>query len=129
MARIMMDSDNIQPGAERLHMRPAGRAARLAAYFGAVVVVLIPVGLAFVVDRFMPYAGLSLLFLTGVLIVAARTGLGRSLFASALSFLACNHFFTTPDYTFEVENKGGVSTLQAVGYRLAVARRRTGEGT
>ncbi|MCO6412645.1 MAG: DUF4118 domain-containing protein [Thiogranum sp.] len=88
---------------------PAVGATR--AYAGAVGVVIATVGLAFVVDRLMPHASLSLLFLTGVLIVATRTGLGPSLLASVLSFLAFNFFFTSPYYTFEVTDEGDVATL------------------
>jgi two-component system sensor histidine kinase KdpD len=49
----------------------------------------------------MPHANLSLLCLTGVLIVAACSGLGPSLLASVLSFLAYNFFFTPPYYTLD----------------------------
>ncbi len=63
------------------------------------------------VERFVPHANLSLVFLTGVLVVAARWGLGPSLFAGILSFLTFNFLFTTPHYTFAVEDDGDVATL------------------
>ncbi|WP_428606824.1 sensor histidine kinase [Sedimenticola sp.] len=85
--------------------------ARPLAYAGAVVIVLISVSLSFLLHRLMPHANLSLLFLTGVLIISARTGLGPSLVASVLSFLAFNFFFTPPYYTFEVADDGDVATL------------------
>ncbi len=81
------------------------------AYVIAVGVVVITVGIAFLMHHLMPHASLSLLFLTGVLIVSARTGLGPSLVASALSFLAYNFLFTPPYYTFEVADDGDVATL------------------
>jgi two-component system sensor histidine kinase KdpD len=81
------------------------------AYVGAVGVVFATLGLAFLVNQLMPHASLSLLFLTGVLIISARTGLGPSLIASVLSFLAFNFFFTPPYYTFEVADDGDVATL------------------
>ncbi len=81
------------------------------AYVGAIGVVIITVGLAFLVNRLMPHASLSLLFLTGVMIVAALTGLGPSLLASVLSFLTYNFLFTPPYYTFEVADDGDVATL------------------
>ncbi len=84
---------------------------RISVYVGAVAVVLISVAMAFLLHQLMPHASLSLLFLTGVLIVAARTGLGPSLFASVLSFLAFNFFFTPPYYTLEVADDGDVATL------------------
>ncbi len=84
---------------------------RATAYMGAIGVVFVSVGMAFLLHRLMPHASLSLVFLTGVLIVSARTGLGPSLFASVLSFLAFNFFFTPPYYTLEVADDGDVATL------------------
>lgn len=81
------------------------------AYIAATGIVLVSVSLAFLLHRVMPHANLSLLFLTGVLIISARTGLGPSLVASVLSFLAFNFFFTPPYYTFEVADDGDVATL------------------
>ncbi|MDT8320968.1 MAG: DUF4118 domain-containing protein [Xanthomonadales bacterium] len=89
----------------------AGVSHALRPYLGASVAVLLTVGLAVLVQRVMPHASLSLLFLTAVLIVAARTGLGPSLFASLLSFLAYNFLFTPPFYTFKVADDGDVATL------------------
>ena len=59
----------------------------------------------------LPHANLSLLFMTGVLIVAVRHGLWPSVYASFLSFLAFNFFFTDPRYTFKVGEEGDVATL------------------
>ena len=73
--------------------------------------VVVAVGLAFVLHRVMPHANLSLLFLTGVLVVAASAGLGPSLLGSVLSFLAFNYFFTKPYYTLQVADDGDVATL------------------
>lgn len=80
-------------------------------YIEAIGVVLVSAGLAYIINRLLPHASLSLLFLTGVLIVSARNGLGPSLFASVLSFLVLNFFFTSPYYTFEVADDGDVATL------------------
>jgi two-component system sensor histidine kinase KdpD len=84
---------------------------KVSAYAGAVGMVLITVGLAYLLHRLMPHANLSLLFLTGVLMVAARSGLGPSLLASVLSFLAFNYFFTKPYFTLQVADDGDVATL------------------
>jgi two-component system sensor histidine kinase KdpD len=81
------------------------------AYMVAAGVVLAGVVLAFLLHRLMPHASLSLLFLTGVIIVAVRTGPGPSLFAGLLSFLAYNYLFTPPYYTFGVADDGDVATL------------------
>ena len=80
-------------------------------YVAAVIVVFVTIGVAFLVHRLIPHASLSLLFLVSVLIFSARTGLGPSLVASVLSFLAYNFFFTPPYYTFEVADDGNVATL------------------
>jgi len=85
--------------------------ASLRGYAAAIAVVGVTVALAFLLNRLMPHASLSLLFLTGVLIVSARTGLGPSLLASVLSFLAYNFLFTPPFYTFAVADEGDVATL------------------
>jgi two-component system sensor histidine kinase KdpD len=85
----------------RKHSAGFPGAVRPLAYAAAAGVVLASVGLAFPVHRLMPHANLSLLFLTGVLIVAACSGLGPSLLASVLSFLAYNFFFTPPYYTLD----------------------------
>lgn len=75
--------------------------------------VALTTAIAFGVDRFIPHANLSLVFLTGVLAVAARWGLGPSLLAGILSFLLYNFLFTTPYYTLAVEDDGDVTTLMA----------------
>jgi len=59
----------------------------------------------------LPHANLSLLFMTAVLLVAARYGLGLALYASILSFLIFNFFFTPPFLTFAVTEEGDVATL------------------
>ena len=93
-------------------------------------IVLMMIGVAFLVHRTLPHANLSLLFLTGVLVVSATTGPGPSLLAGLASFLAYNFFFTTPYYTFEVAEKGELATLAfflvmaAVTGNLAASMRR-----
>lgn len=74
----------------------------------AVVVLAMAVALAF---RRLPHANLSLVFLLGVVLIAVRWGLWASVFASVLSFLALNFFFTVPLYTLSVEEEGDLATL------------------
>jgi two-component system, OmpR family, sensor histidine kinase KdpD len=83
----------------------------LQAYVRAVAVVLVMVAVAFMANRVVSHASLALLFLTGVLVVSAWTGLGPSLLASLLSFLALNFFFTQPYYTLVVEDEADVAML------------------
>lgn len=84
--------------------------ARLLSYGAAALLVALTIGAA-VVFRRLPHANLPLLFLMVVLIIAARWGLWPSIFASLLSFLALNFFFTQPFYTLVVEEEGDIATL------------------
>jgi two-component system sensor histidine kinase KdpD len=59
----------------------------------------------------LPHGNLSLLFMTSVLVVAVRHGVWPSIYASVLSFLVFNFFFTEPLYTFKVSEEGDVATL------------------
>lgn len=79
-------------------------------YAAATIAVVLAVGVALVLQR-LPRANFSLVFLTAVLIVAARWGLWPSIYASLLGFLALNFFFTPPFYTFRVADEGDVATL------------------
>ena len=113
--------------------RPAWLAAagrELPGYLEATLVVIASIAVAYAVRRYMPHASLSLVFLTGVLVVAARAGLWPSLYASLLSFEALNYLFTPPYYTFEVADDGDVATLlffllaAAIAGNLAARMRR-----
>lgn len=86
-------------------------AVRPVAYAAAAGVVVATVIVAFMANQFVSHASLSLLFLAGVLVVSARTGLGPSLLSSLLSFLALNFFFTQPYYTLEVAHGSDVAML------------------
>jgi len=81
------------------------------AYAGALGAVIVTTGLAFMIHQVLPHASLSLLFLTGILVVSARLGWRAGLAASILSFLAYNFFFTPPQFTFMVDDDGDVGTL------------------
>lgn len=78
----------------------------------------------------LPHANLSLVFLTAVLIMASRTGLGPGLLTGLLSFLAYNYFFIGPQFTFRVDDDGDIATLlffllmAAVTGNLAAGMRR-----
>lgn len=102
----------------------------LPGYLEATGIVIASIAVAYLVRRYLPHASLSLVFLTGVLIVSARAGLGPSLYASLLSFEAFNYLFTPPYYTFEVADHGNVATLvffllvAAIAGNLAARMRR-----
>lgn len=81
--------------------------------------------LAIAVDRLLPHASLSMLFLTSILLVSARYGFRSGLIASLLSFLVYNFLFTAPQYSLKVDDDGEVVTLifflvtAAIGGHLA----------
>lgn len=76
----------------------------------ATIVVAVAAGIAPLLQR-LPHANLSLLFLTGVLIVAVRHGLWPSIYASLLSFFVFTFFFTSPYMTLTIREEGDVATL------------------
>ncbi|WP_316976265.1 sensor histidine kinase KdpD [Shumkonia mesophila] len=63
------------------------------------------------VERFFSVANLSFFFLAAVLLIASRFGLGPALYASGLSFLSFNFFFTVPYFTLRVVSEQDVFTL------------------
>lgn len=73
-------------------------------YLAAVAAVTAAVAVSALLERLVPVsiASFSLIFLTGVLIVAARTALAPAMGTAVLGFLAYNYFFTEPRYTFEI---------------------------
>ncbi|MBN1239033.1 MAG: DUF4118 domain-containing protein [Gammaproteobacteria bacterium] len=83
---------------------------RIRGYAGAAALVLAGIGTAMIFRR-IPSTNLSLLFLLVVLIAAAAWGLGPSIFAGLLSFLALNYLFTPPYYTLSVAEDNDLATL------------------
>ncbi|QIB64271.1 DUF4118 domain-containing protein [Kineobactrum salinum] len=77
----------------------------------ALLATAISTAVAWLVEAIMPHASLALVFLTGVLLVAARAGIGPALTASVLGLLALNFFFTPPRYTLAVADDGDIATL------------------
>ena len=80
-------------------------------YLWSTLVVLISGTVALLVDRVFPVESLSLFFLVGVLVVAARFGLWPSIYASLLSFLGYNFFLTEPYYTLHIADQNVVLAL------------------
>ncbi|NGO51660.1 sensor histidine kinase [Allomesorhizobium camelthorni] len=81
------------------------------AYFAATGIVAVATATAFAIERILPVASLSLVFLTGVLITATRFGLWPSLYAATVSFFAYNFFFTEPYHTFVMHRRDDILTL------------------
>lgn len=83
-------------------------------YRYAMLVVALCVGVSTALERILPLSlpNLPLVFLTGVLIVAARTSLPPALVAAGLSSLTFNFFFIEPRLTFSIYRPGeGVTVL------------------
>jgi two-component system sensor histidine kinase KdpD len=102
------DSETAHAARRGLGLRRRWLSARPFLLASAVVAVA---GMTAPVLQRLPHANLSLLFMTGVLIVAVRYGLWPSIYASLLSFLVFNFFFTEPLYTFKVSEEGDLATL------------------
>lgn len=81
------------------------------AYLAATSIVAVATATAFAIERILPVASLSLVFLTGVLITATRLGLWPSLYAATVSFFTYNFFFTEPYHTFIMHRQDDILTL------------------
>lgn len=92
-------------------MRTIDWRRRIQAVSLAVLTVLIATPLAFGAHVLLPHANLSLVFLTAVLITSGRAGMEAAIYASLLSFLSYNFFFTQPIYSLVVADDGEIATL------------------
>jgi two-component system, OmpR family, sensor histidine kinase KdpD len=81
----------------------AGRGSR-GEYAYATLATLVAFGLAFIADRYLSVANLSLIFLTAVLVVAVRTRMAVAVYTAILCFLGYNFFFAPPRYTLVIAN-------------------------
>ena len=86
-------------------------------YIYALTVVAAATGVAAAVEPWLPLASLSLVFLTAVLLVAARTAMRPALVAAVVSAAAYNFFFTDPRYTFAIHR---THELVTVGFFLII---------
>lgn len=89
------------------------RRSRWQHYRYAMLVVVLCAAVSAALERVLPLPlpNLSLVFLTGVLIVAARTSLPSALAAAGMSSLAFNFFFTEPRLTFSIYRTGELVTV------------------
>ena len=95
-----LSEDRGEPAATREVRRMRVYVARPVSYVWAVLIVAVVTSLGFPIRNLTDPDNLALLYLTGVVIAAARLGIGPALFASILSIPAFNFFFTQPYYTF-----------------------------
>ncbi|MTH66343.1 sensor histidine kinase [Paracoccus shanxieyensis] len=77
----------------------------------AVLAVAIASACSWAAEQLFPVASLSVIYMTAVVVVASRRGLGPALAAAVLGFMAYNFLFTHPRYTFHVSRQGELLTL------------------
>lgn len=82
--------------------------AKPLAYVSAVAIVGLAIAISLAIEDHLRVGSASLIFIAGVLIVAARWGLGPSLVAGALSVPALNYFFLPPIHEFGVRDPKNV---------------------
>ena len=80
----------------------------LSAFGLALVTVAGAVGVGLLLWPWLGVENMSLVFLTAMVTIAARSGLGPSLFATVLSSLCYNFFFTAPYYTLAIDEPANV---------------------
>ena len=71
-------------------------------YILSVVAVAVSLGLAEIVEPFFGLENVVLVFMTGIVAIAARFGLWPSILASVVASLCYNFFFLPPIYTFTI---------------------------
>jgi two-component system sensor histidine kinase KdpD len=98
-----------RPKPPGLHLPALETDAR--AWAEALLAVAFASACAWAADRFFPIASLSVIYMTAVVFVASRRGLGPALAAAISGFMAYNFLFTEPRFTFQVSRRGELLTL------------------
>lgn len=95
---------------QRLPKLPGGL-GRGGEYVYATSATLVALALAFVGQRYLAVANLSLIFLTAVLVVAVRTRMAVAVYTAVLSFLLYNFFFVPPIYSLTISSSDDVLAM------------------
>src|SRR6185437_10648294 len=82
-------------------------------YLVSTGIVAAALGIGLALQQFLAIGNISIVFLTAVLVAAARYGLAPSLYASLLSVLAYNFFFLPPLYTLTITEPENILALIA----------------
>ncbi|WP_207459028.1 sensor histidine kinase KdpD [Azospirillum sp. SYSU D00513] len=80
-------------------------------YAAATAAVAAATAFAFLIDRWLPVANISVAYLLAVLLVAIRFGRGPSIHASVVAFFGFNFFFTEPRLTFAISDAQNIVTV------------------
>ncbi len=75
-------------------------------YAAAAIAVAAATALSYIAETLFPVASLSLIYMTAVIAIATRFGLGSSIAASAMGFMAYDFLFTQPRFTFYISERG-----------------------
>jgi two-component system sensor histidine kinase KdpD len=92
-------------------MRSRPIRAQVLDYVFATAVTLAAFGLAFIADRYLSVANLSLILLTAVLAVAVRTRMQVAVYTAVLCFVGDNFFFTRPRHSLNVASADDVLAI------------------
>jgi two-component system sensor histidine kinase KdpD len=98
-----------KPKASRFRLPRLGSEPR--AWGEAALAVALASACSWGAEQVFPVASLSLIYMTAVVVVASRRGLGPALAAAVLGFMAYNFLFTHPRYTLHVSRQGELLTL------------------
>jgi two-component system sensor histidine kinase KdpD len=85
--------------------------AELRGWGEAALAVIIASACSWGAEQQFPVASLSVIYMTVVVVVASRRGLGPAMATAVLGFMAYNFLFTHPRYTFHVSRQGELLTL------------------
>ena len=130
LARIVKQLDGVcvQVAARTAPAPAASRAAMMAPpgawpYCASVLLVIAASAIAFGLNRYLPAAGVSVVFLTAVLIAATEFGPVPALFASLLSMLSFDFFFLTPVYSLAIGSAEEMTAFFTFGLAALIASR------
>jgi two-component system sensor histidine kinase KdpD len=104
-----IDTERVPPKSLATRQRP--KPPRLLPYAGSTVAVALALAIGLLIERFIGFQSISLVFLMAVLGSAIAWGLLPSLFACLLSVLAYNFFFLPPLYTLTIAEAENVIAL------------------
>lgn len=96
---------------QRLSLRVPFLGAEAKGWIEAALAVAVASACSFAADQLFPIASLSVIYMTAVVFVASRRGLGPALATAVLGFFAYNFLFTEPRFTFQVSRQGEILTL------------------
>lgn len=101
-------ADDRDAPARRIWPRPSLNALQ---FLWSTLAVVASIAIGYVLDHATDFPNVSMIFIFAVLLAAIRFGVWPAVYASVLSFLGYNFFFTEPLYTFSVARPHEVLAL------------------